>query len=45
MKTSQKEFCSQSWNFTYMAPEFYQLCAFFADINELRIILESQECF
>ena len=32
-----KEFCDQSWNFNIYALEFYQICAFFADILKLSV--------
>ena len=33
------EFCYQSWNFTNSGPDFYQICAFFADIKKFGISL------
>ena len=31
------EFCDQSWNFTNVAPESYQICTFFATTEKLSI--------
>ena len=36
------EFCDQSWNFTNFAPEFYQICTFFATIKKLSIDVKGQ---
>ena len=35
------EFCYQSWNFTYFAPELYKICMLFATTEKLSIRVES----
>ena len=35
------EFCDQSWNFTNLAPNFYQICMNFATTKKLSSNLES----
>ena len=43
VKNCQKviEFCDISWNLTDFAPEFYQICALFADVTKFSIGFES----
>ena len=38
------EFCDRSWNFNNFAPQFYQMCAFFADIKKFVQNFESLQC-